>query len=60
MTTQSVQFQPGDRVSFTTSEGVCHGTVTDAHWGRSRKNVSVRTDDGRSFVRLADVLRKVG
>lgn len=54
--------QRGDRVTFNAREYgpgdpakgrpvVLAGTVTRPLWGRAR-NVSIRTDDGRTFVRL--------
>ena len=68
MTTTTVQ--PGDRVSFVAvtawdedgaavAEAIHHGTVTRAHWGKSGKNVTVKTDDGSTFVRYAEALRRI-
>ncbi len=59
----------GDRVTFNAREyGHGHpqegtwsaltGTVTRPVWGRA-KNVTIVTDDGRTFVRLLHALRPV-
>ncbi len=67
MTTTTAPFQIGDRVGFVAvtawgddgeaiSAGDTEGTVTRAHWGRNGKHVTVRTDDGRTFVRYAEAL----
>lgn len=58
----SISIMPGDRVSFFTREYGpgdpltgrvvrLTGTVTRPVWGRAQ-NVSIRTDDGRTFCRL--------
>ena len=61
MTTAKPEPQRGDRVTFWareydgSPEGVptlLAGTVFRPVWGRGR-NVSIRSDDGRTFVRLA-------
>ena len=70
-TTATPQYQTGDRVSFVavtgwdeygaaTAAGDTLGIVTRAHWGKSGRNITVKTDDGRTFVRYADDLRRIG
>lgn len=65
----STEIHPGERVSFLAREFgpadpptgrvvTLTGTVTRALWGRAG-NVTVRTDDGRTFVRLLPGITRV-
>lgn len=67
----SVSIMPGDRVSFFAREFgpddpetgravTLTGTVTRPVWGRARNNVSIRADDGRTFVRLLAGVTRLG
>lgn len=64
-TTTTPEPQPGQRVLFrardfsSSAEGTpaeMTGTVIRPVWGRAR-NVSIRTDDGKVYVRLASAVR---
>lgn len=51
-------FKTGDDVWFAPASGVVEltpGQITRANWGTNSRNVTVRTLDGRTFVR--DALR---
>lgn len=42
----------GTRVGFSSMGKIIYGTVTREPWGTTKQNVSIKTDDGRTFVRL--------
>lgn len=48
----------GDRVGFSTTAGLTFGTVFRV-WGTRAVNISIKTDDGRTYVRLIQSVQLV-